>query len=171
MKQNNSLELLRVGSIRHSKEEMGRLIEETGQRRFAGLSFEEIGVELGISKASAYRYYQSFIKSHEKEWLENKGETIAEVNARYEYQLARVERNYCKAELEGNERSMAIWFKLSLEALSNYIGFLVSCGFIGKDTCASLEDPKTNEEKEPINVLVDDYQQYLRERIRQTSLK
>lgn len=137
------------------------LIEQAGALRFRGLTFEDIGQQIGVSKSQACRYFEDFIESNQKEWLTNKGKTIAELNEQFRFRLAEAEKNYFKAKEKEDMSAAYSWNRTIIETLRTYIDFLKDCGYLN-----TIETTPTQDKNSPLQILIEANRQKLLEALK-----
>lgn len=149
-----------------SKQEITDLMEQVAELRFKGASFQEIAGKLGLSKATASRYYTKYLDTHQREWFVTRRRTLAELTEKYKRKLSESEKNYEFAKSSGNEVAMAGWHKVSLETLKGYVDFLKDVGFINEDSVRQLSEILVEPtQKSALELLIEEHQKYLKETI------
>lgn len=150
------------GNIR--QDERIALAEEIGSAKLSGKKTTELALKYRTSTAVVHDLYRRFLEMNKVNWLKLRGSTVSEINLRYQKKMQDAEANYRKCEqMEGTvgQQGMALWTKIMCDIMKNYVEFLQKIGYIDASTSLKIDDSIKKEDKEPINLIVNEYRQYI----------
>ncbi len=145
------------------QEERVAMAEEIGAAKLSGKKTTEIALKYSTSTAVVHNLYKKFLEMNKVSWLSQRGATVSEINMRYQKKMQDAEANYRKCEGFGpdGQAGMALWTKIMCDIMKNYVEFLKSIGYIDQATALREDNSIKKEDKEPINLIVTEYKQYL----------
>jgi len=146
------------------QDERIKMAEEIGAAKLSGKKTTEIALKYSTSTAVVHNLYKKFLEMNKVSWLSQRGATVSEINMRYQKKIQDAEANYRKCEkMEGTigQQGMALWTKIFCEIMKNYVEFLQKIGYVDQATALREDNSIKKEDKEPINIIVNEYRQYL----------
>ncbi len=145
------------------QDERVAMAEEIGAAKLSGKKTTEIALKYKTSTAVVHNLYKKFLEMNKVEWLKQRGATVSEINMRYQKKMQDAEANYRKCEGYGldGQAGMALWTKIMCDIMKNYVEFLQKIGYIDQATSLRIDDSIKKEDKEPINLIVNEYKQYI----------
>ena len=145
------------------QDERIKMAEEIGSAKLSGKKTTEIALSYGTSTAVVHNLYKKFLEMNKVEWLKQRGSTIAEIHLRYQKKIQDAEAHFRKCEEYGHdgEAGAALWTKIFCDIMKNYVDFLQKTGYIDQATALREDNSIKKEDKEPINLIVTEYKQYL----------
>lgn len=154
------------GQVR--QDERIALAEEIGSAKLSGKKTTELALKYKTSTAVVHDLYRRFLEMNKVSWLKLRGATVSEINMRYQKKMQDAEANYQKCEgMVGTvgQQGMALWTKIMCDIMKNYVEFLQKIGYIDPSTSLKIDDSIKKEDKEPINLIVNDYKKYILEKM------
>ncbi len=145
------------------QDERIKMAEEIGAAKLSGKKTTEIALKYSTSTAVVHNLYKKFLEMNKVDWLKQRGATVSEINLRYQKKMQDAEANYRKCEGFGpdGQAGMALWTKIMCDVMKNYVEFLKSIGYIDQATSLREDNSIKKEDKEPINIIVNEYRQYI----------
>ncbi len=150
------------GKIR--QDERVALAEEIGSSKLSGKKTTYLALKYKTSTAVVHDLYRRFLEMNKVSWLKMRGATVSEINMRYQKKMQDAEANYRRCEeISGltGQQGMALWTKIMCDIMKNYVDFLKQIGYINQATALEIDDSIKKEDKEPINLIVNEYRQYI----------
>ncbi len=150
------------GKVR--QDERIALAEEIGSAKLSGKKTTDLALKYKTSTAVVHDLYRRFLEMNKVGWLKKRGATVSEINMRYQKKMQDAEANYRRCEDIGGlngQQGMALWTKIMCDIMKNYVEFLQKIGYIDQATSLRIDDSIKKEDKEPINLIVNEYRQYI----------
>jgi len=141
------------------------LCEKIGAMRLSGKRVNAIAKELGLTDPVVNNLYRKFLEFSKADWLRNRGTTVAEINVNFQKEIANANYNYMKCEEEKNKAAMAVWAKLKIEFMREYLEFLNKIGYIHEGTSLEIDEFVKKDEKEPIIAIQTAFRKHLQEKM------
>ncbi len=144
------------------------LAEEIGSAKLSGKKTTDLALKYKTSTAVVHDLYHKFLEMNKVGWLKQRGATVSEINMRYQKKMQDAEANYRRCEEFGDitgQQGMALWTKIMCDIMKNYVEFLQKIGYIDQATSLKIDDSIKKEDKEPIVLIVNQYRQYITEKL------